>query len=243
MLASACGVAHADWKVHPATEFSREERVWATAREKGLDFSWSRGVNARHEVEGYGVLEWFKIEDNRRAARVIYTGEMKSGRRHGTGIALYLSGSKYSGQWSENLKEGKGEYWYANGDYYAGSFHNDLMHGPGRYVSADGTVFDGTFVLDERDGPGVVIYPDARRYSSMWSAGKDVNPSSAPIVAKPYIMIGVDVRRYALDGEILSADFGRGDESYLTYRGRFTDGDFVIDPDWAYRVVKGRASD
>jgi hypothetical protein len=236
-LAGAC--AHAEWKVHPATEFDEEERVWASAKEKGLDFSWSGKLNSNHEVEGHGILEWYKPARVRSEAQtsLVYTGEMKSGRRHGTGVALHRSGSKYSGQWSENLKEGKGEFWYSNGDYYAGSFHNDLMHGPGRYVSADGTVFEGTFVADERDGPGIVIYPDGRRYSSTWSAGKDNNASGASVPAKPYLMLGVDVRRYALDGEILSQDFGTGDESYLTYRGRVTDGDFVIEPDWAYWVA------
>ena len=236
-LAGACASAYADWKVHPATEFNQEERVWASAKEKGLDFSWSGKVNARHEAEGYGVLEWFKPAEPRPETSLVYTGEMKSGRRHGTGVALHRSGSKYSGQWSENVKEGKGEYWYSNGDYYAGSFHNDLMHGPGRYVSADGTVFEGTFVADERDGPGVVIYPDGRRYSSTWSAGKDIDPAGVPVPAKPYVMLGVDVRRYALDGDILSQSEGRGDEHYLTYRGRFTDGDFVIEPEWAYWVA------
>ena len=233
-VAIPCAIAHADWKVHPATEFSKEERVWATAKEKDLDFSWSGKTNARHEVEGCGVLEWFKQGESGRETSLVYTGEMKSGRRHGTGVALHLSGSKYSGQWSENLKNGKGEYWYANGDYYAGSFENDVMHGTGRYVSADGTVFEGTFVADERDGHGVVIYPDGRRYTSTWSAGKDVSPAGPPALAKPYVMIGVDVRRYALNGKVLSQDFGRGDESHLTYRGRFKDGDFVIEPDWGY---------
>jgi hypothetical protein len=237
VLASACALVHADWKVHPATEFSKEERVWASAKEKGLDFSWSGSLNARHEAEGYGVLEWFKQDESRRETSLVYTGEMKSGRRHGTGVALHLSGSKYSGQWSDNFKEGKGEYWYSNGDYYAGSFRNDLMHGPGRYVSADGMVFEGTFVADERDGPGTVIYPDGRRYSSTWSAGRDVNPSGAPTSAKPYLMLGVDVRRYALNGDILSQGEGRVDEQYLTYRGRLTDGNFVIEPDWPYWVA------
>ena len=111
-------------------------------------------MNARHEAEGYGVLEWLKEAEPRPQTILLYTGEMKSGRRHGRGVALYRSGSKYSGQWSENLKEGNGEYWYSNGDYYAGSFHNDLMHGLGRYVSADGTVFEGNFIADERDVPG-----------------------------------------------------------------------------------------
>jgi hypothetical protein len=159
---------------------------------------------------------------------------MKAGRRHGTGVSLYRSGSKYSGEWSENVKEGKGECWYSNGDYYAGLFHNDLMHGPGRYVSADGTVFEGTFAADERDGPGVVIYPDGRRYASTWQAGKDNNSAGAPVPAKPYVTLGVEVRRYALDGKVLSETVGKGDELYLTYRGRWTNGDFVIEPDWAY---------
>jgi hypothetical protein len=234
-FATAFAPAHADWKVHPATEFDEEVRVWATPKESGLDFWWSGKVNARHEAEGYGVLEWFKEAEPRPQTSLVYTGEMKSGRRHGRGIALYRSGSKYSGQWSENLKEGKGEYWYANGDYYAGAFHNDLMHGSGRYVSADGAVFEGNFIADERDGPGVVIYPDGRRYASTWSAGKDINPSGAPASAKPYLMLGVDVRRYALDGDIFTRD-ERGEDD-LTYLGRFTAGDFVIESDWPFWVA------
>ena len=97
--------AHSEWKVHPASEFDEEVRVWASEKESGLDFSWSGKVNARHEAEGHGVLEWFKPTKTERIDRV-YTGEMKSGRRHGTGVALYRSGAKYSGQWSDNVKEG-----------------------------------------------------------------------------------------------------------------------------------------
>ena len=200
-----------------------------------MDFSWSGRVNARHQAEGYGILEWLKPAETRPEENLVYTGEMKSGQRHGRGVALHRNGSKYSGQWSENLKEGKGEYWYQNGDYFAGSFRNDVMHGPGRYVSADGTIFEGTFVTDERDGPGIVVYPDGRRYTSTWSAGKDVNAKDAPVAARAYVMVGVDVRRYALDGDIFAKSEERG--NYLTYRGRFTDGDFVIEPDWAYWVA------
>ncbi|MGA7395438.1 MAG: hypothetical protein WBL40_10150 [Terrimicrobiaceae bacterium] len=228
--------AHADWKMHPATEYDEEVRVWAAPKEMALDFSWSGKVNSRHEAEGYGILEWADLKDGRKPTSV-YTGEMKAGRRDGFGVSLHRSGSKYSGQWRNNVKEGKGEYWYANGDYYSGEFSNDRMHGPGRYVSAGGTVFEGTFSADEREGPGVVIYPDGHRYTSTWSAGKDINPAGAPVLAKPYMLLGVDVRRYALDGQIFSEGIGSGDELYLTYRGRQTDGDFVIEPDWQYWVA------
>jgi hypothetical protein len=47
-------------------------------------------------------------------------------------------------------------------------------------------------------------------------------------------MLGVDVRPYALTGKMLSENAGAGDENYLTYRGRFTGGDFAIEPDWPY---------
>ena len=128
-------MAHAEWKVHPATEFDEEERVWASAKEKGLDFSWSGKLNSnvtRPKVTVFWNGTSPREYQRERQTSLVYTGEMKSGRRHGTGVALHRSGSKYSGQWSENLKEGKGEFWYSNGDYYAGSFHNDLMHGPGQ---------------------------------------------------------------------------------------------------------------
>ncbi len=129
--------------------------------------------------------------------------------------------------------------WYASGDYYSGSFQNDLMQGPGRYVSADGAVFEGAFVADERDGPGLVIYPDGRRYNSTWKAGKDTNPRGAPVPAAPYVILGVDVRRYALDGNILSRSegIGAGDQSFMTYGGRFMDDILVIEPTWPYWVA------
>ena len=222
-----CSVALADWKVHPASEFDVEVRVWASAKEREADFSWSGKVNARHEAEGHGVLEWFRSTQDGRETVATYTGEMSSGRRHGIGVALYPSGAKYSGQWSDNVKAGKGEYWYSNGDYYVGSFQNDLMHGTGRYISADGSVFEGTFVSDERDGPGVVIYPDGRRSNSTWSAGKETSRSGGEGPAKPYIVLGVDLRPYALAKKTAMAPI-------MTYLGRFTDGDFVIDSDWWY---------
>ena len=236
-LAIACGPARCEWRVKPGDGYSEEVRVWASTKESGMDFLWSGKVNARHEAEGYGILEWFKPAEPRPEVGLVYTGEMKSGRRDGRGVALHRSGSKYSGQWSENLKEGKGEFWYQNGDYYAGSFHNDVMHGPGRYFSADGTIFEGTFVADERDGPGIVLFPDGRRYTSTWSAGKDVNAKDAPVAGRPYVALGVDVRRYALNGEIFAKSEVRAGEHFLTYRGRFTDGHFVIEPDWGYWVA------
>ena len=35
-------------------------------------------------------------------------------------------------------------------------------------------------------------------------------PRALPFLQSRYLMLGVDVRRYALDGEILSQDFGDG---------------------------------
>jgi hypothetical protein len=221
-----------------------EVRVWASPKEAGMDFNWSGKTNARHEAEGFGILEWYKMEKTPHAggnpsqvSQLVYTGELKAGRRDGTGTSLPKSGAKYSGQWKDNLKEGKGEYWFSNGDYYAGQFHNDVMQGAGRYVSADGTVFEGNFAADERDGPGVLIFADGRRYSSTWRAGKDTNPSGAPLPDKPYLTLGTDARKYALDGKVFEGAVGADNESYLTYRGRWEDGTFAIDCDWPYWVA------
>jgi hypothetical protein len=236
VLSAACIPAYADWKVHPKSEFDKEVRVWASTKEGGVDFSWSGKVNARHEAEGYGVLGWHKTGEQE--LRSEYRGEFKAGRRHGTGVSLQRSGAKYSGQWEQDAREGKGEYWYSNGDYYAGTFHNDVKHGPGRYVSADGNVFEGNFSDDEREGPGVVVFPDGRRYASKWVAGKDTNPAGTPVPEKPYLMIGTDVRPYALDGKIFGGPGSEvGTDCYLTYRGRWTDGTLAIDPDWPYWVA------
>lgn len=235
--AVACASARAGWMVHQKDEYSDEVRVWASPKESGLDFSWSGRVNARHEAEGYGTLEWLNKTKDQPVSVFIYTGDMKAGRREGTGVLLFRSGAKYSGEWRDNVKEGKGEYWYSNGDYYTGRFHNDLMDGPGRYVSADGTVFEGTFAADERNGPGFVIYPDGRRYASTWSADKDTNPAGAPVSAKPYMMLGIDVSQYKLNGKIFGGENATTPASYLTYRGRWMDGDLVIDPDWPYWVA------
>jgi hypothetical protein len=242
--------AQAEFRImHPGED--DEVRVWASPKEAGMDFNWSGGTNARHEAEGFGILEWYKMEKTphaggmvypSRVSQLVYTGELKAGRRDGTGISLPKSGAKYSGQWKDNLKEGRGEYWFSNGDYYSGQFHNDLMQGAGRYVSADGTVFEGNFAADERDGSGVVIFADGRRYTSTWRAGKDTNPSGAPLSDKPYLTLGTDARKYALDSKVFSSDegdsaVGAGNEFYLTYRGRWENDAFVIDCDWPYWVA------
>jgi hypothetical protein len=240
-LTIAGNSTRAEWKTNQPGQGPDEVRVWASPKETGLDFHWSGKTNARHEAEGFGILEWYKMEKNPegfgRVANSVYTGELKAGKRHGTGVAVYRSGAKYSGQWKANVKEGKGEYWYSSGDYYAGFFQNDLMHGTGRYTSMDGTVFEGTFVADERDGPGEVILPDGRRYTSKWAAGKDTSPGGAPLPDKPYLMLGLDVRPYALNGKMYLQGTDAEPHLYLTYRGKWEDGTFVIDSDWPYWVA------
>ena len=223
-LVSACATARSDWAIHPASEFSEEERVWASAKEKGLDFSWSGRVNARHEAEGRGVLEWFKQDQSQRENELglHWRNEIGPAPRHGRcpspqRIEILRPVERQSQEW-------EGDYWYSNGDYYAGSFRNDVMHGPaGMFLRTERSSKE---FLSRTSGrvPGRRI-PGRPPVAATWSAGKDVDPSGAPASAKPYVMLGVDVRRYALDGEILGQGVGRGDEQYLTYRGRFTEGD------------------
>ena len=116
------------------------------------------------------------------------------------------------------------------------------MQGAGRYVSADGTVFEGNFAADERDGPGVLIFADGRRYSSTWRAGKDTNPAGAPLPDKPYLTLGTDARKYALDGKVFSSDQGDSQSALVTNFISLIADDgrtalLSIDCDWPYWVA------
>ena len=49
-----------------------------------------------------------------------YSGQWKSGRRHGIGGYIFAGGDKYQGEWASDQRVGKGMCEYANGDVYQG---------------------------------------------------------------------------------------------------------------------------
>lgn len=218
----------AEWKVRPADEWNDEVRVWDPSPELKLNFTWTGGANASEEAEGQGTLTW----SDEKGPVSIYDGDLSGGKRNGNGNWLHRSGSKYSGSWKNNLKHGEGEYWLKNGDYYKGDFLDDKLHGTGKYVFADGSVYEGQFANGEKQGSGKLTFPDGRVHQSTWEKDQDTSPP--PPATEPYVVLGIDNRKYALDGNVIFSGEAGSHECYLTYRGRWADGKYSIAPDWPY---------
>lgn len=225
----------ADWKVHPANEYQKQEvRVWDPASELKLDFNWTGEVNARNEAEGEGELTWQPGGESSAEPVSIYSGTLKAGKREGSGSWYHRSGAKYSGAWVNNVKEGQGEYWLSDGSHYTGSFKNDQMEGRGKWSSPDGSTYEGGFVAGKRNGAGVLTLPGGVRHESIWEADKDT-AKTPPGPSEPYLALNVDTTKYALTGKVFKDNSGSSFESYLTYRGRWQDNVFQIESDWPYR--------
>lgn len=119
-----------------------ESKVWDSFPHLKLKFRWSGGDNANQEAEGNGNLYWFNIKDELVSH---YKGEMKNGKKHGSGEIIYQRGSRYIGQWNNNKKNGFGEYFYESGDYYRGEYRDGRMHGDGFYITNANEKYIGEF--------------------------------------------------------------------------------------------------
>jgi hypothetical protein len=222
-------LASADWKIIPGSEFQKELRVWDAAPELKLDVSWEGARNSRNEAEGEGELIW----KDEKGEVSIYSGSMVGGKREGTGTWHHRSGSKYIGQWSDNLKHGEGEYWLKDGSYYKGTFDKDKPNGNGYYVYVDGITYDGQFKDGKKQGSGTMTFPDGRVHKSNWIDDQDTNPPAAS--TEPYLILGIDTKKYALDGDVYSDDMNFNSPlNTLTYRGNWGEKSFSIKPHWPY---------
>src|SRR5271165_353558 len=222
-------------EISESTEISEPKedvvRVWDSHPELGLSFSWTGGLNAQHEAEGFGVLTWSKEVKDGEELVSTYTGQMKNGMREGRGTLTLQSGATYRGDWSKNLKSGNGIYFYANGDCYEGQFLNDTIHGYGTYAEADGTTYVGAFVNDERQGHGTVTLMNGQSYESEWVNGAETADSIArrsEALAKASMPYQVHV---TLDhGYMQDLEKDNQAESALQYRSRMVKGEMQIEP-------------
>jgi hypothetical protein len=206
-------------------------KVWDSHPEVGLKFSWSGGVNAQHEAEGFGVETWSKPGNDGDELVSRYTGQMKNGMREGRGTLNLRSGATYRGDWSKNVKNGNGIYYYTNGDSYEGQFLNDLMHGDGTYTEGDGTTYIGTFANDQRHGQGTIVLTNGQTYQSEWVEGVETTHSLAlrsEALAKAAVPYQLWV---TLDHDYMQHLEHQNDaESALQYRSRMVKGEMQIEP-------------
>ena len=73
-----------------------------------------------------------------------YMGDIKDGKRHGTGKFIYQNGDTYDGEWVNDLKEGEGTYTYKNDSHtYIGSFLKNEFNGWGTLNIIGGGKYEG----------------------------------------------------------------------------------------------------
>lgn len=58
-----------------------------------------------------------------------YKGQIKKGRPHGFGTAIYSDGDKYVGSFVNGLRQGRGTVYFSDGIVAEGSFKGDVYHG------------------------------------------------------------------------------------------------------------------
>lgn len=228
LMALPWSMVYGDWKVEPATRWSKEVRVWITAPNPELKFQWDGKTNDRNEAEGEGLLVWTR-KNAIEGLVSRYNGTFKAGKREGKGTWNHSSGSKYTGEWKNNLKHGQGELWLDFGDYYKGEFREDKYEGKGVFIGLDGITYEGSFLAGKKNGNLRITYPDGTSRDSVWKDYVEVNapPSKA---LQPYVLLGIDQLKYATGGEAEKADEGMCGS--LAYRGKRENGNIVIEPDW-----------
>lgn len=93
----------------------------------------------------------------------LYSGEMRSGKRHGQGMMVFSSGSRagntYEGSWVNDKMDGFGTYiWHhwKGRSVYEGFFENNCKHGQGKLSSWNG-VHRGSWRCDRKHGMGVLV--------------------------------------------------------------------------------------
>lgn len=97
-----------------------------------------------------------------------YSGNLKHGCRHGSGLMVFSNGDVYDGEWKRGLMDGSGTMRYSNGDMYSGQFLKGLYSGQGVLHWANGDVYNGRYKRGQRHGHGTMRYRNFDEYSGEW---------------------------------------------------------------------------
>lgn len=126
--------------------------VYAFFSEEGaLQHGW---VAESNRLERPGELKRSEIRYKPGDSRVVYRGEMKGNKRHGTGVMHFADGVVYQGQWEEDYPSGFGVELYPEGFVYKGEFKRDCRHGLG-VLQCPGLAYYGAWQRGRRHGKGV----------------------------------------------------------------------------------------
>jgi len=106
----------------------------------------------------------------------VYSGEWRTGQRHGYGLLKWPDGGVYEGQFNEGWASGKGRFNHSNGDVYVGEWVNDRAHGHGKFLHKDGDSYVGQWQADMKSGDGVENWADGASFTGGYKSGRKHGP-------------------------------------------------------------------
>lgn len=145
-------------------------KVWTANPKPDQEVRWS-GKCLDGKATGRGKATWSLNADGKEVVS-IYIGQMKDGKRHGTGSQYFADGARYYGEYQNNLPHGFGIYTSPDGGRYEGKYRNGKMHGAGVKTWPDGNWYEGPFVEDKMQGRGVYHYKNGNRYEGPFENGE-----------------------------------------------------------------------
>lgn len=107
-----------------------------------------------------------------------YEGGMRSGKYHGQGHLITLSGDEYIGEFLDGMYDGRGKLATADGYKYEGKFAKGLYEGWGELHRVDeqgkiGDKYHGDFVKGRYHGSGLLVDGETGNiYDGGWKRGK-----------------------------------------------------------------------
>ena len=132
-------------------------------------------TNERAMQANYGHFQYDgqSIEVGRDQYRMHTSNLKDTVARHGHGLCVYTTGSRYEGQWDMDRRVGVGTFSYTCGDVYSGQWVKGKYHGTGTYRSASGgDNYEGQWSDDRVDGLGAYHYTESgERYEGEFVFG------------------------------------------------------------------------
>ncbi len=109
----------------------------------------------------------------------IYIGQWHNGRPDGAGFFIYSPDDpqqegRYEGQVKDGKRDGSGEMFFPDGSRYRGEFKDDRYEGYGVFSFPDGSSYEGTFVDNNYEGYGIYTFPDGSTRQGYWEKGRFV---------------------------------------------------------------------
>jgi len=130
------------------------------------------------DPHGKGTIYYFTTDQFN---RVNYTGDWRTGRRHGNGTSYFKDGAVYIGGYRKGLEDGPGFIRYPNGNTLDAEFIQGKIQGHGVFRYSNGDQREGFFEDNILDGQVIFTRKDGITFIERWVNGKQVEETKEDI--------------------------------------------------------------